>query len=627
MEENRELYLIPKPKELEKRMGSFWLRYDSRIVLSPEIDRNGMVYANILKSCIQTWTGQSVDILKGKPQKGDIFLCRTAELSEQEYRLTIEEQAIVGVGGDGAGVLYAVQTLCQIVEQCRNGLPCMNIVDKPDLKHRGYCLDETRGRVLKLDYLKRVADRLCRYKINEFQLYMEHSYLFEGLSEMWRNETPLTAEEILELDCYCRARHIELIPSLASFGHLYTLLSTKSYEDLCELEESSQRSFSFWERMQHHTVNVTDERVLPLIEGMLEEYMALFSSKKFNLCADETFDLGKGRSMAYAKKHGVHRMYIDYVKELCSFLVEKGRQPMFWGDVICAEPNLVKELPAETICLTWGYAADQREDESRKMAQTGVKQYLCPGVCGWNQWINLMEDSYENIVRMCSYAEKYHAIGILNTDWGDFGHINHPEYSVPGMIYGAAFSWNGAAIPFEEINRQIAKAEYHDNSGQLVNLLAQLSKYSLFNWWDAVMYYERKELGQGVEERLMLGQVSDAAKASLADTKLEELNRQIQGTAKNMDSRGTDILHACDITVEGIRIWNEIGAVLAGWEREPFPLAERLETWFMHYKALWRGISKEGDLAHIAEIVFWYADLLRGRTQKRGGRQHADWRN
>ena len=34
----------------------------------------------------------------------------------------------------------------------------------------------------------------------------------------------------------------------------------------------------------------------------------------------------------------------------------------------------------------------------------------------------------------------YHADGVLNTDWGDCGHINHPDFSLVGMIYGAAFS-------------------------------------------------------------------------------------------------------------------------------------------------------------------------------------------
>lgn len=616
----REVYLIPQPKSKKVYEGSFALAYDSQIMIAPELGRHGNVSAGILKDCIQKWTGFCPHILKGKAGKGDICFSLSAELTGEAYRLLIGEDGIICEGGSDAGVFYAVQTLCQIIEQCRGALPYLEITDAPDMEHRGYYLDQTRGRVFTLDALKETVDRLCRYKINEFQLYIEHTYLFRGFSELWRDETPLAAEEIMELDEYCRARHIELIPSLASFGHLYTLLSTKSHEELCELPDASAQPFSFWDRMRHHTVNVTDARVLPLIKGMLEEYLALFSSDKFNLCADETFDLGTGRSAEYAKEHGVHRMYIEYVRELCSFLADKGKQPMFWGDVICDEPFLVKELPENIICLTWGYAPDQSEDACRKMAETGVKQYLCPGVAGWNQWMNLIEPSYRNIVRMCGYAKKYHAIGILNTDWGDFGHINHPAYSIPGMIYGAAFAWNHEVIPFEELNRQISRVEYHDSSETLVGLLAQIPQNSVFTWWDAVMYYEKNELGGDESSFPSLKESVSMEAVAQSGKRLDAIRTDILRTAETTDSRSISGLRAFDLTIDGIRIWNEVGAaVLAGESGSGTAdqLAERLETWFMYYKELWRAGSREGDLAHIAEIVFWYADLLRGRRRQK----------
>ena len=191
------------------------------------------------------------------------------QIHSAEYRLVIAENGITAAGGDRAGLLYAAETLCQIIEQQGGAPECVEILDAPDIGHRGYYLDETRGRVLKLEYLKKTVDRLCRYKINEFQLYIEHTYMFEGFSEMWRNETPLTAQEILELDRYCRQRCVELIPSLASFGHLYMLLSTRSYGELCELEDSVNRPFSFEGRMQHHTINASDERALGHIPALV----------------------------------------------------------------------------------------------------------------------------------------------------------------------------------------------------------------------------------------------------------------------------------------------------------------------------------------------------------------------
>lgn len=256
------------------------------------------------------------------------------------------------------------------------------------------------------------------------------------------DDTPLTAEDILELDRYCLDRGIELVPSLSTFGHLYKILGSKHYSHLCELEGSESMPFSLRGRMHHHTINVSSPESLEFIKGKIREFAALFTSGQFNICADETFDLGKGRSSSLKESLGIHRLYINYVKDLCECVISCGKRPMFWGDVIAGEPELLKELPAETICLNWGYAKNQREDETRALDAAGAVQYLCPGVCGWNHLIPLYENAYCNIKIMCDYARKYEAVGVLNTDWGDFLHINHPEFSIPGMIYGAACSWN-----------------------------------------------------------------------------------------------------------------------------------------------------------------------------------------
>jgi len=636
------MYLLPRPQELTIKQGSFFISFDGRIVLDSEVKEGGMVCARLLLQCIKKWTGLEPAIVKGSPTAKDIYLCiekgQTQDLriskdkKEQAYSLTVAPEGIRVEGYGSAGLLYGVQSLCQMIEQQGAVLSCVEITDYPDILHRGYYFDQTRGRVLTLEALKALADKLCRYKINELQLYVEHTYLFSGLSEMWRDETPLTAEEIMELDTYCRERSIELIPSLSSFGHLYTLLSTKSYGELCELENSWQQPFSFLDRMRHHTVNVTDDRALPLIKGMLEEYMQLFTTDKFNFCADETFDLGKGKAGLLAEEKGVHRIYIDYVKELCGFLLEKGKIPMFWGDVIGEMPELIKELPDEVICLTWGYAPDQREDESRKMAELSAKQYLCPGVQGWNHWINNIEDAYKNIKVMCSYAHKYQAEGVLNTDWGDYGHVNCPEYSLPGMIFGGAFSWNKEMPEFEEICRQVSAVEYHDSGEKIVELLTGISKCAAFDWFDAVIFYEKTQLKErevGFSERAANLNRKTAEEMNAG---LEELCNLLKADIIRLDSSNREILQVAEMTAGGLKIWNEIGALVM-WEyhdvcdacgeaskitdgEKAKELAGRLETWFMHYKEFWRKSSREGDLHHVADIIFWYADYLRGRNRQ-----------
>ncbi len=618
--------LLPKPKKYEKKQGFYEISWNTILTIDRNMQENGTTYAAVLQKAIQVYTGITCAFLKGTKRAGDIFLTVESEnYSPQEYHIEITPEGLTIAGGDGAAVLYGVQTLCQIVMQCGSVLACAEIDDAPDILNRGYFLDETRGRVLSLPYLKGIADRLSRYKINEFQLYVEHTYLFRDLTELWRDETPLTAEDILELDAYCRSLHIALVPALASFGHLYKLLSTRSYGGLCERSHPWDADFSFNDRMAQHTIDTTDERALPLIKSMLAEYGALFTSEKFNICADETFDLGCEKSRGTAERIGKDQMYIGHVKELCDFLHGCGKRVQFFGDIICRRPELIARLPQGTICLTWGYAPNQSVDACHAMAQAGAVQYLCPGVGGWNQWMNLIKDSYSNILKMCGYAHQYRAEGILNTDWGDFGHVNHPAFSVPGMIYGAAFSWNQEEIAFDEINRQISLLEYGDTTGTTVDILAKVPEHSLFGWRDAVVYYEKtakKRVFKAEEEETSSLLSADAATADRmveqADKALREIVIQLKQTTVFMDTQARAIAGVFDVTTEAVRIWNEVGAVIAREKQGAMPdpeqiyaLAGRLERWFMAFKAQWRSIGREGDLHHIAEIVFWYADRLR----------------
>ncbi|MDE6911939.1 MAG: beta-N-acetylhexosaminidase [Lachnospiraceae bacterium] len=618
--------LLPKPKKYEKKQGFYEISWNTILTIDRNMQENGTTYAAVLQKAIQVYTGITCAFLKGTKRAGDIFLTVESEnYSPQEYHIEITPEGLTIAGGDGAAVLYGVQTLSQIVMQCGSVLACAEIDDAPDILNRGYFLDETRGRVLSLPYLKGIADRLSRYKINEFQLYVEHTYLFRDLTELWRDETPLTAEDILELDAYCRSLHIALVPALASFGHLYKLLSTRSYGDLCERSHPWDADFSFNDRMAQHTIDTTDERALPLIKSMLAEYGALFTSEKFNICADETFDLGCEKSRGTAERIGKDQMYIGHVKELCDFLHGCGKRVQFFGDIICRRPELIARLPQGTICLTWGYAPNQSVDACHAMAQAGAVQYLCPGVGGWNQWMNLIKDSYSNILKMCGYAHQYRAEGILNTDWGDFGHVNHPAFSVPGMIYGAAFSWNQEEIAFDEINRQISLLEYGDTTGTTVDILAKVPEHSLFGWRDAVVYYEKtakKRVFKAEEEETSSLLSADAATADRmveqADKALREIVIQLKQTTVFMDTQARAIAGVFDVTTEAVRLWNEVGAVIAHEKQGAMPdpeqtyaLAGRLERWFMAFKAQWRSIGREGDLHHIAEIVFWYADRLR----------------
>lgn len=656
------MYIIPRPQQWYQKEGTFTLKYDRRIVLNSNCPPEVYEDAQMLQQDLEEYAGFCTTISCGIPENGDICLQLGEHMKEQEYTLLVQAHGICITGGSAVGIFYGIQTLRQIIEQCGCCIPYTIIVDQPKILHRGFYHDVTRGRIPTMDYLKKLVDRMAFYKLNQLQLYMEHTFLFRGFSEVWRDDTPLTAEDILELDAYCRKRHIELVPSIACFGHLYKVLRTKTYGELCEMPGMEKEPFGFVDRMRHHTLDVSNPESIQLVKALIDEFMPLFTSQYFNICADETFDLGKGKSAALAEEKGTQRLYLDFVKELCEYVVSKGKTPMFWGDIICEFPEAVQELPKETICLNWGYDADWPEDSTRKLSEAGARLYNCPGVSGWDQLVNQIRVSYENISRMCQYASNYHAEGLLNTDWGDCGHINHPDFSLPGMIYGAAFSWNLEIPEFEDINRQISRVAYGDETETLASVLARISESWKFTWRNMVDFLEQDglklaQMGNPTDRKALLDEleklvkIEEPAVYQQAAQELETIQQELYAAVSHLPVGRRGKIRAYLIAVQGMILLQKIGAVLADFialmeaqgkepaedqavqsdinmendikripehqetenahREEQWNLAEDLEYWLYDYKKLWRSVSKEAELHRIEHVICQYADWLR----------------
>lgn len=616
------MYLLPNPKTVLEKQGTFIIRLDSRLIIDSLCSAEIYSFALILQKEIAENTGLSLPILRRHEERpsGCIYISSLKEGCEQSYELTIEEDHITVKGGDNSGILYGIQTLRQIVRQSGAVLPLLSIFDAPSMPCRGFYFDTSRGRVPTLEYLKKLADILSFYKYNQFQLYIEHSYLFEDLNEMWRDDTPLTSEDILELDRYCRDLQIELVPSLASFGHLYKLLSTKTYHHLCELEGSDTAPFSFDDRMFHHTIDVTNPESFELIKNLLIEYMQLFTSGHFNICADETFDLGKGKSKKNADKKGVTAVYIEFLTKICEVILENGRIPMFWSDVICEQPKAINQLPEELICLHWDYDPNASEKRLQKLINAGAKKlYVCPGTHGWNHLINVHHAAYENILKMCHYGHRYHSMGTLTTDWGDFGHINHPDFSRMGLIYGAAFSWNDAPLLEKDINRQISVIEYKDTTETLCSIFKKLSECEAFSWYHIVRVLEtfkntgNAKAASGFLTGLSVSNVQEYN--SVIDEKLKILYTYLGASTSYTKS----VIYAYIVAAEGQKLFNLLLPVLknslAGESNQiPVPaadLASMIEKWIILYRDLWKTTSKESEFYRLSSLLFFCSDYLR----------------
>jgi hypothetical protein len=284
---------------------------------------------------------------------------------------------------------------------------------------------------------------------------------------VWKDASPLSGEEIRQLDRYCRARFIDLVPNQNSLGHMERWLKHPEYDHLAEAIDGADTGWGFrWKGP--FSLCPTDRDSLDFLGGLYAELLPNFSSRLFNVGLDETFDIGQGRSKPEADRIGKHRVYLDFLRQVNDIVKSHGRRMMFWGDVILHQPELIAELPAEVIALQWGYDDTHPFDEQcEKFARAGVPFYVCPGTSSWNSIAGRTDNALVNLRKAAEAGLRHGAIGYLNTDWGDNGHLQYLPVSYAGFAAGAAFSWCLESNADLDLVGVLNRHAFHDPTGTL----------------------------------------------------------------------------------------------------------------------------------------------------------------
>ena len=365
----------------------------------------------------------------------------------QSYRIDVSPGHVSAEAQDREGLFYAAVTFEQLVRLSAREVPVCRIEDGPDFPVRGVMLDISRDKVPTLETLFRLVDRLSGFKINQLQLYTEHTFAYRDHADVWQNASPMTADECRALDAHCQARCVDLVPNQNSFGHLERWLTRPRYNVLAELPQGGAPLPWGGTHESPTSLCPTDPRSIAFLAGLYDELLPNFTSRIFNVGCDETFDLrGEGRSAAYVRQQGEGRVYLDFLKQIYALVTARGRTTAFWGDIIIRHPELVCELPADALALEWGYEADHPFDaHGAQFAAAGVSFYVCPGTSSWNSLAGRTHNMLENLRSAAENGRKHGACGYLITDWGDWGHWQPLSVSYAGFAYGAGVSWGHPA--------------------------------------------------------------------------------------------------------------------------------------------------------------------------------------
>ncbi len=418
-----------------------------------------------------------------------VVTSRSAPPHPEGYTLTIDRNGVRIEFRETAGLRAAMATFRQLSRQYGRRLPCLKIRDWPDFSRRGVMLDISRGRVPKLETLFRFAGRLADFKINELQLYTEHTFACRRYPSVWQSWGALTGEEIRQLDAHCRQLGIDLVPNQNSFGHLRYFLEHPRLKKLAEVQRPyADESGEFVRRPS--TLAPNHAGTLPFLRGLYDELLPNFSSQLFNVGCDETWDLGRGQSKKLCAAKGQGRVYLNFLRQIHREVSIRGRQMMFWGDIILKYPKLIAELaklssrssrsePAHTrqsgltsaavnkiIALNWGYEADHPFNrEASLFAKAKIPFYVCPGTSTWQTLIGRHDNALANLRAAAKAGRRHGALGYLITDWGDGGHPQPLAVSYLPCLAGASLSWCAKTFDPNKLVPVLNRDVFNDPTG------------------------------------------------------------------------------------------------------------------------------------------------------------------
>lgn len=550
------LHLIPQVKKLEERPGSL----PCKAVRLPEK----------LESRLQRALEKLPIAENGVPV--EITVTGTAG---ESYTLDIAPEQITICAPGAAGAFYGIQTLRQIFAQ--GDVPCLHIEDAPTLEYRGFYHDVTRGKVPTLETLKWLVDQMAFVKLNSLQLYVEHTFPFHEYGDIPEKMGCLTPEELQELDAYCRENFIDFIPSLSTFGHLYELLEQEKYQHLRLCQDPP---INRWRaRMVHHTIDPRQEESFPIIASLIDQFAPCFTSDFFNICCDETFDLEKLAQIG----EDPGKLYVEFVKKIISHVTAKGKKVMMWADIALKHPERICELPEETVFLNWNYWKEPPEEKASALA--GRKQILCPGTNTWNRFCEHVENETGNICGLARYAKKYGAIGILNTNWGDWGNPCSLELAMYGLSLGAAVSWDDTTVPGDMLDGAVDKLIFgHENAMAWLRQVSALGKDA--RWLDMCRLYYRQRFDFADQPARELERDPAAVAEDYAS-----LAKRLEAEVWEQDAYRQEMVIAA-------RGYELIARLLDGQkvDTEPFNKA---------FSASWLQKNKPSELFRIQEMLVW----------------------
>lgn len=429
-------------------------------------------------------------------------------------------------------------TILQLLRHRSGYLPEVEVREEFVFKFRGFHLDIARGGVPKVSTFKRILRWLFLLKYNYFAIYLEDLFPWKKYPQIGAKRGRLTEDELREVIDYGAKLGIEVFPSLELTGHMENILTLPEF-----------RKYSEWHRPSEGCLDLSNPEAREFAYELLNEVLDFFPSKYVHIGGDETWALGRGKSLNKMWKFEGPKLYLKHHTEMVRRVKERGKVPMMWGDMLAGmylrdeserkmwSVLLENEIWKEVVIANWDYGPKDVEyfvSKVKLFSDRGCAQVVCPGFNNWNRYYPDFDVAIVNINNFITAAKKVGVLGFLVTAWGDDGEeclfsLLDPLLLATMEIAEGKGDWeekwlvlSGESREVLEVRKAFGKSSVSNYiKGVLFQPRSELVELSIFNEWKEVLELARtlrlpKDLAF-IRDCLELGLMKVEGKGTVSD--------------------------------------------------------------------------------------------------------------
>lgn len=539
--------VVPYPQVVSQTEGSFSLPAKKiKIILSGQESKANSFSAGLLKQTLKDFNRIEAEITEGNIEKGAIVLSlinapkfteskSPAESNEEGYVLSVSKDGILIRSVSPKGLLYGTMSLIQMLEKSgsKNSLKCMQISDWPDMKFRGISDDISRGQVPTVENFKKIIRFMARYKMNVYMPYLEDMIKFDSYPSIGIDRGALTKEEVKEIVSYAKNYYIDVIPAFQTLGHYENILSQPEFLKYAEFPGAASLCVSY-------------DSTYSFLETLLKEVCELFPSEYFNMGADESYDVGLGKSKFMVDRSSLAMVHLDHYKKVYSILKKFNKKVMMYGDIILSHPEILEGLPKDITVVDWHYRADYDYPSTSIFQKSGIPYIVSPSVWNYTSTFPVNVNAIPNIKYITGSGLKNSSVGMINSNWGDFGSETLKELLYYGYAWGAQCAWNFDQSRESKFTKDFMSDFFGTDDPRLVSLYETLNSTLVQTTWNELFRHPVLPLR---DPAWWEARISPAVKMSWMESTLPKALDDIKAL-KQIVKKNSDHLDLLEFTVK-----------------------------------------------------------------------------